>query len=358
MALSPTSLDFKTTWPPLVMGVGVFTAALCFAAIPAEAQTPQTEPTPPAPATPDVPTDLKPDTTEAPSVPADAASREQARRHFRQGVALYEEGNYTGALAEFQAAYDLTPAAAILYNIGLTHKALYRYPEAIGTLERYLAEGSGDPKLTADRRSKIQQLVAEMNSLLAPTTFVLFPPDARMVIDGRELLLPADNTALLAAGTHAATVTAEGHLPERREFSVVAGSPLTLEFRLEPVPRTGILQVRSSQPNTQIAVDGDPQGMAPLKLELFAGGHQLEARALGYETQRHEIVLAVGQERVLDLEMRMPPAKPTPFYGKWWFWTSVGAAVAAGTVAAFVFRPGIESPYVGGFDPGGTQVDR
>ena len=42
--------------------------------------------------------------------------REEGRRHFQQGVALYEEGNFAGALAEFQAAYNTAPAPTISPN--------------------------------------------------------------------------------------------------------------------------------------------------------------------------------------------------------------------------------------------------
>ena len=38
------------------------------------------------------------------AAPSKDATKEEARRHFLQGVALYEEGNFTAALAEFQAA--------------------------------------------------------------------------------------------------------------------------------------------------------------------------------------------------------------------------------------------------------------
>src|SRR5688572_12727466 len=69
---------------------------------------------------------------------------EEGRRHFAQGVTLYEEGNFPAALVEFQAAYDTAPAPVILYNIGFTYKALYRYVEAIDALGRYLEMATRD----------------------------------------------------------------------------------------------------------------------------------------------------------------------------------------------------------------------
>src|ERR1700742_1591324 len=62
--------------------------------------------------------------------PADAQTTQSARRHFRTGVKLYRDGNYKGALAEFEAAYRDKPSAGSLQNVALCQKALFRYPQA------------------------------------------------------------------------------------------------------------------------------------------------------------------------------------------------------------------------------------
>lgn len=276
--------------------------------------------------------------------------RDEARRHFEQGVALYGEGNYLGALAEFQAAYDTTPASPTLFNIGLTQKALFRYTEAIDTLQRYLVDGVKDGKLTPERFAQVRQLIEEMKSLLAPVTFALSPPTARLVVDGRPTTVPPDGVVPLAAGSHVVDVSAEDHEPQRRQFSVAAGVALKQEFKLTRIVRTGKVRVTSSQPNTRVVIDGKDRGFAPLELELGAGGHQLDARADGFETLRTELMLAAGQERNVDLELRRPPPSERPVYKRWWFWTGLGTAVAGGTVAAFMLRPGTEAPLSGGLD--------
>ena len=47
-----------------------------------------------------------------------------AKRHFDQAVALFNDGDFGGALAEFEASYKIRPSAGVLYNIGLTQKSL------------------------------------------------------------------------------------------------------------------------------------------------------------------------------------------------------------------------------------------
>lgn len=289
--------------------------------------------------------------------PSSDFKREEARHHFEQAVALYEEGNYPGALAEFQAAHDVVPASATLYNIGLTYKALYRYPDAIETLERFLVEGTRDGKVSADRRKQVQQLIDEMKSLLAPITFVLAPAQARLAIDGRQAR-PADGGVIqLAAGAHVAEVVADEHEPQRREFTVAAGIPLTLEFRLSRIVRTGTVRVTSSQPGTRVTIDGQERGFAPLALELGAGGHQIGARAEGYQPFRGELMLGAGQERSLDVELQRPAADERPVYKRWWFWSAVGVAVAGGTAAAFLLQPRTDMPLQGPLFPGLVKVN-
>jgi hypothetical protein len=190
----------------------------------------------------------------------------------------------------------------------------------------------------------VVQLIEEMKSLLAPLRFVLTPPSARVTVDGRPMVVAADGSLALAAGSHVVDVVADGHESQRREITIAAGVPATFEFHLKLIPRTGRVSITSSRPATRLIIDGQDRGVAPLSLELPAGGHQLEARADGYETYRGELMLAAGQQRNVDLELQLPPPSARPVYKKWWFWTGVGTAVAAGTASAILLRPGTKPP--------------
>jgi hypothetical protein len=197
-----------------------------------------------------------------------------------------------------------------------------------------------------------------MKALLAPVTFVITPSTATVTVDGRLVALPQSNVVSLAAGTHQIDVTAADHLAERRELTVRAGVPARVEIRLAIIQRTGKVRITSSQPNTRISIDGQARGVAPLDLELQAGGHQLEARADGFEDHRGELMLAAGQQRNVDVELRRPAPASAPIHKKWWFWTGLGTAVAGGTVAAFLLQPGTKAPLAGTLDPGGQNVSR
>ncbi|HEX6275750.1 MAG TPA: hypothetical protein VFZ53_22065, partial [Polyangiaceae bacterium] len=47
----------------------------------------------------------------------------EARAHFKSGTKLYQDGNYAGALAEFEAAYESKPGPGSLQNVALCQKA-------------------------------------------------------------------------------------------------------------------------------------------------------------------------------------------------------------------------------------------
>src|SRR5262245_60839463 len=69
--------------------------------------------------------------------------QKEADRHFKSGVALYNEQKFTEALAEFERAYEIAPAPIVLYNIAACHRDLSHYGEAVKYYNKFLTEGAG-----------------------------------------------------------------------------------------------------------------------------------------------------------------------------------------------------------------------
>src|SRR5579859_605428 len=104
---------------------------------------------------------------QAAPAPAGEDALDEAKRHFTQGVALYNDGNFGAALAEFEASNRAHPSVGVLYNIGLCLKGQFRYAESIETLQRFLREAQPLPKVaTPERRAEVEQLIGEMRALL------------------------------------------------------------------------------------------------------------------------------------------------------------------------------------------------
>src|SRR5262245_56037951 len=105
-------------------------------------------------------------TTPAPTTPAppeESAEVLAARRHFANGVRLYQDANYSAALIEFRAANELKPGAPSLQNIALCQKALFRYAAAAATLDLLLANhGSALPPAERDAVEAAKQELASL----------------------------------------------------------------------------------------------------------------------------------------------------------------------------------------------------
>lgn len=297
------------------------------------------QPAAPAPAAPTAPA-MSGDAIVGPSAPPTPANLAEARLHFQQGVALFRDQNFDAALAEFRGAYGISGEPVVLYNVGLTFKALFRYAEAIEILERYLSESAshGHP-VPKERRTEVETLVNEMRSLLSDVTVVLSPADATLRIDGRPMALGVDGVVKLPAGTHVLEAVAPDHAAARREITVVAGTPQSVPLELAAIPHTGHVTISASQIGAHITVDGRDLGASPVTVELGAGGHQVEVTAPGYMPGRSELAVAPGQSRTVTIVLELPPPPETaPFYHKWWFWTGA-AVVAAATVTTILLWP-------------------
>jgi Flp pilus assembly protein TadD len=70
---------------------------------------------------------------------------EGAREHFQRAVALYDAGQYAGALLEFREAYRCRPAPPLRWNIAVCLVRLGRVDEARGELQAYLRDTADPP---------------------------------------------------------------------------------------------------------------------------------------------------------------------------------------------------------------------
>ena len=209
----------------------------------------------------------------APPAASPAAKLAEARLHFQQGVALYQEHNYDAALAEFQGAYAASSEPVVLYNMGLTFKALFRYADAVATLEHYLSESAARKEaLTPERRSEVEGIVAEMKSLLAEVTIVVRPPPATVRVDGRPVALGIEGIVKLAAGTHSIEALLPDYAPDRHDITVVAGVPQSVSLALTPIPHTGRVRINASQTGAHVAVDGREESERPRSRSSWAPG--------------------------------------------------------------------------------------
>jgi hypothetical protein len=253
----------------------------------------------------------------APAPKTTPASQEAAVR-YQRGIALYKDGDYAAALAEFRAAYRALPSWEVLYNIGLCERRLYKYGDSVKNLESYLSQGGA--RVPKDRRDAVAKELSEIRALTAVVTIVVPGDPADVTIDGEPVgSSPFKEPFLLGPGKKIFKATREGQMPAERSEEIVSGTTVTINLAPKAKPtEPGTLAIEAQPKNAVISVDGKLQGTAPLNLTLEPGGHLITAEANGYQPYRQEVNLAEGQKREVSIYMDVEATarkKPFPVAG-------------------------------------------
>jgi len=245
--------------------------------------------------------------------PAPAAvdpSTEQARAHFKTGTKLYRDGNYAGALAEFEAAYALKPGPGSLQNIALSQKALFRYGEAADSLTRLLLRHEAELSSAEIAAARVAR--DELKTLVGSIRLTVTPPDARVTLDGQSLGVAERASSLrVNVGEHVIVAEAPGYARFSRAIRVAGGQenvPVTVA--LEPV--LGFVDVRASDPSAAIAIDGKPVALgnylgpvAPVE------DHLIQVYKAGFEPFETRVRVEVGQTLVVAGKLGKKDARAT-----------------------------------------------
>ena len=252
--------------------------------------------------------EAKPPATDAP----DAATLD-ARRHFKAGTKLYRDGNYGGALGEFEEAYRLKPGAGSLQNIALSQKGLFRYAEAAATLEQLLSKHGSE--LNEGEHKAVEDALSELRGLVASIKLRIVPETSRVLLDGRQLTPPEWATPLvLNVGEHALSVEAPGYAPEKRLLRIPGGQrevPVNVELRCV----AGFVDITSNDPSATIAIDGMPKSRRAYKGPVEADGdHLVQVYREGVEPFEQNFQVGVCRTVVIRAMLEgldtAPPADP------------------------------------------------
>ena len=168
-----------------------------------------------------------------PQKPA-AGEAKEADRHFKSGVALFKEGKYSEALAEFERAYEISPHPLVLYNIAGCHRELSHYGEAVKFYERFLDEGKGQvpPSRLTAARGELDGILAR----IARVTVTASPEDATIFVDGEQLDALTKMPLIMPPGEHELSAKAPGRMDVARKIRVASGDELTVELMLPVAP--------------------------------------------------------------------------------------------------------------------------
>ncbi|MBI4703247.1 MAG: tetratricopeptide repeat protein [Deltaproteobacteria bacterium] len=232
----------------------------------------------------------------APTPAAGAADeRSQYQRHLDNGLMLFEEKNFAGAITEFRAAYRAEPKASPLINLALTFKQLGDYPKAIEQLRQALDKHADT--MSADDQRAARRAIAEMEALLGHLSVRIEPAsaasEAKLFINDEERG-SVGQPIPLSPGRYLVEARLDGYEPAKKTVEVAAGEQ-ERELVLVLQPTAGKLSVASASPQTWIEIDGVPKRQGAWEGLLAPGVHQVRVFLPGKPAQTIAVLAVAGK---------------------------------------------------------------
>lgn len=163
--------------------------------------------------------------------PAPDAALAEAMERFTDANAMFERGDFRGALAEMQRVYELLEGHEnqhfVLYNLGRVYEELHRYDLAVATFQRYLDESPADAEDRADAEASLRAL----ERLLGVVSIEVDVEHAEVWI-GEWQVGEAPGEIRVPSGVHVLELRAEGHETVRRQIEITARARLELNETL------------------------------------------------------------------------------------------------------------------------------
>ena len=114
----------------------------------------------------------------APTAFAQQTEGDQAREHYKKGLAAYNLGQYSEAAAEFEAAYRLFLDPALLFNIAQAHRMNGELEKALGGYRAFLRTAPPGTRNRAQAEKWEQELEREVARAKAAAPATPPPPIA------------------------------------------------------------------------------------------------------------------------------------------------------------------------------------
>ena len=172
---------------------------------------------------------------------ADKDPRKAAIKLVGQGDRLFKKGDFAGALAKYQEAYQIFPSPKIFYAMAKAETALARTLDALAHYEQFIDEAGDD--VNEDLRVDAQVSVQELEKTLAVVRFDVRPDGVTVAVDGAEVgVSPVEKPVRIAPGEHVYHFEKSGWKSVDKHARLVAGDKLDEQITLRedrPAPVVG-----------------------------------------------------------------------------------------------------------------------
>lgn len=132
-------------------------------------------------------------------------TEDAAAAHYKQGERFFADGNFPAARIEFEAAYALTKAGSLLYNVALAFEREGLVRESLEAYRRYLAAEPGD-KETREKVARLERQLAPPPSPVVPQPLPQASPQPLPTPEGPKRSRGPLIAASVGLGTGLATI--------------------------------------------------------------------------------------------------------------------------------------------------------
>ena len=188
---------------------------------------------------------------------AQAAAPDAYRQTIDDAVQEFADGHWEEARALFKRAHELQPNARTQRGMGMADFELRMYVQAMGELNAALADTR--KPLDEAMRNSVTALIDKAGKFVGRLRLQLEPADAKLRVDGKEMVADSDGSFLLDVGPHTIGASALNFKPSNLRVNIEGDTEQSVRLQLEPLieAATGVPAI-------------DPNGPTPAPLAKSA----------------------------------------------------------------------------------------
>jgi hypothetical protein len=166
--------------------------------------------------------------------PPSKQSLGQADAHFKQGVQLFKQGAFEGALVEFRKAHELVPDFRVQFNIG---RSCVELRDAACALVAYRSYLTSADQLAPERVLEVQAEVARLEPMVGSVRISTSAESAALSLDDVQLgPAPLAEAILVNAGRHRVSARFADGTSDTRVIEVAGGEQEQVALAPEAQP--------------------------------------------------------------------------------------------------------------------------
>jgi hypothetical protein len=254
-------------------------------------------------------------------------STERMKKAFEEGQDLYEAKDYSGAAKKFQEAYQVKPAASLLYNEAVCYEKLKRYDTAAKLFQQYLDSNPNSRDKAAvkqriavlqrevnppKKREEGEKTIADLAEAKPVGVFLVEskPPGAKLYLDDKNTYLGDTPWNGTIDGAHKLIVVAQGYKEEETPVTGRANQVSHVLVALSQQHYLGWLEVKGNVPAAEVFIDGKDAGSAgrtPFATNITPGKHTIIVNKEGFTEDIKEINIIAGESHKVEVTLDKAP---------------------------------------------------